>query len=185
MFKSFLAKGLTVKAAIILAATGTTGVALAAGTGALSVPWGESHATSPATSRSASPSAPPSVTQTGRPSDAGKPADAGTPSPSMAGLCQAYESQVGDDPGKALESPAFKALIDAAGSVDQVPQYCDSLPDEHPTGQPTDLPTPTTRGSAPATRPAEPTQPSRPETPGSSERAAVPTGAKPSTDRQN
>ncbi|HEX6360824.1 hypothetical protein [Actinophytocola sp.] len=175
MFKSFLAKGLTVKAAIILAATGTTGVALAAGSGALSVPWGESPATPPANSRAATPSAPPSVTPTGRPSDVGKPADAGTPSPSMAGLCQAYESQVRENPGKALESAAFTALVDAAGGADKVPQYCDTLPDEHPTGKPSDLPTPTTYGSEPASRPAPP---SHPETPGSSVRAAVPSGPK-------
>lgn len=165
MLKSALAKVLTVKAAIIVAALGASGVALAAGTGALPTPWSDTPATPPATSRAANPDAPPSATPTGRPSDAGKPADAGaTPDPSVTGLCAAYTAQVGENPGKALESPAFEALVTAAGGKDNVPAYCDTL--TRSTGKPSDLPTPTEpgNGKAPATRPS-PTSPDRPASP--------------------
>lgn len=170
MLKSALAKVLTVKAAIIVAALGASGVALAAGTGALPTPWSGTPASPPATSRAATPDAPPSVTPTGRPSGAGKPADAGaTPDPSVTGLCAAYTAQVGEDPGKALESPAFEALITAAGGEDNVSAYCDTLTKEN--GKPSDLPTPTApgNGNAPDTRPtpsgASPTSPDRPVPP--------------------
>ncbi len=179
MLRSVLAKGLAVKVALVLAATGSTGVVVATSTGALPVPWAGTPASPPATSHSATPSAPPSVTPTRRPSDAGKPADIGAaPAPSIAGLCQAYEAQSRENPGKALESPAFTALVDAAGDAGKVPAYCDSLPDEQPAGRPSDLPTPTEhdRGSSPATRPAPPDRPDTPE---------GPTDRTPPTARQN
>ena len=36
---------------------------------------------------------------------------AATPSPSLRGLCQAYTAHAADNPGKALDNPAFAALI--------------------------------------------------------------------------
>lgn len=181
MLKSALAKVLTVKAAIVVAALGASGVALAAGTGALPTPWSDTPATPPATSRAATPDAPPSTTPTGKPSDAGKPADAGaTPDPSVTGLCTAYTAQVGDDPGKALESPAFEALVTAAGGKDKVPAYCDTLAGEH--GKPSDLPTPTDpgNGKAPTTRPTPPgTPPTSPDRPVPPSTPVHPTGVTP------
>jgi hypothetical protein len=181
MLKSTLAKALTVKAALVIAALGASGVALAASAGALPTPWSGPPATPPATSRSHTPPAAPPVTPTGRPSDAGKPSGTGTPAgatpdPSLAGLCQAYTAQVGENPGKALESPAFAALITAAGGRDEVPAYCDALAEDHPTGKPSDLPTPTEHGNAPSTHP---TPSNRPSTPGSPARAADPSGGTP------
>lgn len=180
MLKSALAKALTVKAAIIIAALGTSGVVLAASAGALPTPWSGTPDTPPATSRPAT-SAPPPVTPTERPSDTGRPADAGgaaAPSPSMPGLCEAYTAQVRENPGKALDNPAFQALITAAGGRDKVPDYCGTVTRDHPTGKPSDLPTPTEpgNGNAPSTHP---TPSNRPSPPGSAARAANPSGVTP------
>ncbi len=179
MLKTALAKALTVKAALVVAALGASGVALAAGTGALPTPWSDTPADPPATSRANVPSTPPSATPAGRPSDAGKPA--GAPSPSMTGLCNAYTAEVAKDPGKALDSPAFEALITAAGGADEVPAYCADL--TKAPGKPSDLPTPaepgaqSTNGNAPSTLPSPS---NRPETPGvSAPHPADPSGVTP------
>ena len=77
----------------------------------------------------------------------------GSPSPSLVGLCKAYEAKVGSNAhGKALDSPAFQALVKAAGGKDKVTAYCTDLlgkpkdkdtaaddhattaPDKHPKG---------------------------------------------------
>jgi hypothetical protein len=86
------------------------------------------------------------------PSANGKPAShpASSPSPSLRGLCQAYTAHVGSSPGKELDSPAFSALITAAGGTDKVAAFCTSLlatqpgngPTTHPGGKPSSLPTP-------------------------------------------
>ncbi|MGR6321687.1 hypothetical protein Q2K19_17260 [Micromonospora soli] len=145
-----LAKLLTLKAgATVVAVTATGGVALAAATGTL-----------PGTS--SEPSTKPAAHATGKPSDAadkGKGAgDAqGTPSPNLVGLCRAYRAGAGDNPGKALENPAFRVLITTAGDKEQVAAYCDALlagakgkPSQaarptatpsHPTGRPSARPT--------------------------------------------
>ncbi|GLY65126.1 hypothetical protein [Amycolatopsis taiwanensis] len=49
------------------------------------------------------------------------------PNPSLDGLCRAYTSGAGAEHGKALDSPAFTALITAAGGKDKVADYCTSL----------------------------------------------------------
>lgn len=184
MLRTALAKILTVKAAIVVAAVGSTGVVLAAGATGLPGPWSDTPASPPASSRAATPSAQPSVTQTGRPSDVGKPSDT-APSPSLVGLCRAYEAQVVEDPGKALASPAFTALVTAAGGADKVPTYCDTLTTSRTSGKPSDLPTPTdpgngTEGSGSPT--ARPTPPSQAQAPASPAQGAVPpSGATPPT----
>ncbi|MFR9778687.1 hypothetical protein ACL02O_21900 [Micromonospora sp. MS34] len=145
-----LAKLLTLKAGTaVLAVTATGGVALAAATGTLPNPLTES-------------SAKPSMAATGTPSDAadhGKgPAGAkGEPSPNLVGLCRAFQAGAGDNPGKALENPAFRVLINTAGDAEKVAAYCDTLlanekgkPSQaarptatpsHPTGKPSARPT--------------------------------------------
>ena len=40
------------------------------------------------------------------------------------GLCQAWSAGQGDDHGKRADSPAFQALVAAAGGADQVSAYC-------------------------------------------------------------
>ena len=49
---------------------------------------------------------------------------AASPSPSLRGLCQAYTAHVSQSPGKALDNPAFTALITAAGGKDSVTAFC-------------------------------------------------------------
>jgi hypothetical protein len=67
----------------------------------------------------------------------------GSPSPSLTGLCHAVGAGNKDDHGKALENPAFTALITAAGGKDKVDVFCATLlasaaandhPSDHGTG---------------------------------------------------
>jgi hypothetical protein len=178
MLKTALAKLLTVKAAAAaaVAITATGGVALAASAGVLP---------NPASDRGA-PAARPSAHATGKPATAGaEKAGSAAPSPSLVGLCRAYAADAGDNPGKALENPAFQALITAAGSKDDVAGYCDDVlagqeaagttsggaptarpskapaerpsagPDDHPTGPPATAPTDGTH-SRPTVAPTAP-----------------------------
>jgi hypothetical protein len=148
MIKATIAKFLTLKAAAVLAAVSVGGVALAASTGVIPSPLSEDPP-APAHSVTAPPANP----------------GAGDPSPSLQGLCQAYLAGAGSEHGRALESPAFQALVTAAGGAQSVDAYCATLapanagsttPD-HPTGAPTDHPTgPTgTPGAHPTGRPTE------------------------------
>lgn len=109
---------LTVKAATVAAVVlGTGGVALAATTGAIPSPLKTHHPVPSATSAS-HPGA--------RPEASGGPGNA-NPSPSLVGLCHAYTAGAGSDHGKALENPAFQALITAAGGTDAVDAFCTRL----------------------------------------------------------
>lgn len=154
MMKTALAKIVTGKiAAIALATTAAAGgVAYAAGTGALPAGLGgDSHA-------SARPTAAHDTTAKGA-----KEAQ-GSPSPSLVGLCHAYTAGAGDNPGKALDNPAFTALITAAGGKDKVAGYCATAlvkptktagkADSHPTGKPTTHPGTGRPTGKPATNPA-------------------------------
>ena len=129
MIKTTVAKLLTLKAAAILAAVSAGGVALAATTGVLPNPLSED------------PPAP--AHSTPAPGHPG----AGTPSPSLQGLCTAYLAGAGSDHGKALESPAFQALITAAGGAQSVDSFCATVTPsggasaDHPNGAPTTHPT--------------------------------------------
>ncbi|MFE9691304.1 hypothetical protein [Micromonospora sp. NPDC005806] len=145
-----LAKLLTLKVgAAVVAVTATGGVAFAAATGTLPNPLTD-------------PSAKPSAHATGKPSDAadkGKGAgDAkGSPSPNLVGLCRAYRAGAGDNPGKALENPAFRVLITTAGDQEKVAAYCDRLLATEK-GKPSQAARPTATPSHPAGKPgARPT----------------------------
>jgi hypothetical protein len=150
MLKIALAKLLTLKvAAAAVAATAAGGVALAA-TGTLPNPLADpGNAGGAAVSDMASSRGGQGVNK----SDA-------SPTPSLHGLCQAYVSDATDNPGKALDSPAFQALVRAAGGDEKVDTFCDDLlkdtpsqgpPAGTPGGPPADLPTgpPTSRPSGP------------------------------------
>jgi hypothetical protein len=157
MIKTALLKLLTVKAAAVAAlVVGTGGVALAASTGALPNPLN----THPAPAASADQSHP-----GGRPTASDHPGSNADPSPSLVGLCHAYTAGAGSEHGKALDSPAFQALLTAAGGKANVDGYCTKLlasasahaaenPTEHPDARPSDLPTghPTEH---PTSRPSE------------------------------
>lgn len=137
MIKTAVAKLLTVKvASLVIASTAVGGVALAASSGALPNPLATSGADNAKTAANSHASA-----------KAGHD-PAGSPSPSMVGLCRAYAAGVADNPGKALENPAFGALISAAGGKDHVSAFCakvlasapgnapSAVPGKHPTGRP-------------------------------------------------
>jgi hypothetical protein len=165
VIKTWLTKLLTVKAAAVLAVAATGGgVALAASSGTLPNPLADKPAVTPSTGH-----------DTDRPGTAashpGGKGPSALPSPSLVGLCHAYEAGAGADHGKALESPAFTALITEAGGKDKVDGYCKTLlatspgngsgpsahpsgdsgdaGTQHPTGAPTEHPT-----GAPTSHPA-------------------------------
>lgn len=147
MIKTALAKLLTLKVAgAALAATTAGGVALAA-TGNLPGVSGTDR--KPAAHASAQPS-----------DQADGERGKGSPSPSLVGLCHAFQAGAGDNPGKALENPAFRALISAAGGEDKVADFCEdtlasAAPDKKPTAHPTG---PAGQSShAPTARPTPPT----------------------------
>ncbi|MFD0731556.1 hypothetical protein [Planotetraspora mira] len=152
MIKTALLKFVTLKvAAAALSATAVGGVALAAGTGHLPESLGgpapsvrptATHDTGKApTAGDKHPSASSSSSSSSSPSP--------SPSPSLVGLCRAYQAGAGDNPGKALDNPAFTHLITVAGGKDKVAAYCaDRLktragkaPASHPTGAPKTHPT--------------------------------------------
>jgi hypothetical protein len=134
MIRTSLARVLTLKiAAVAAAALAAGGVALAAGTGHL-----------PSHLGGANPAAHASPSGTGKPSSTDHPSATAMPSAALYGLCRAYTANVGTDPGKALESRAFTALIAAAGGKDNVSSFCAAVlsagpghkPSSHPTGKP-------------------------------------------------
>lgn len=126
MLKSVLVKGAVVTSVAVL---GGGGVALAASTGHLP---GTSSPNEHASARSSHAAA--GATASGHASrsaaagthgaDVSHTAPSGSPSPNMRGLCTAFQAHAGDNPGKALENPAFKALITRAGGTDNVATYC-------------------------------------------------------------
>lgn len=120
MIQTALAKLLTLKVAVAagVAVAATGGVALAASTGALPLPTGLGGHTAKAT--------PTPGEATARPSEAAEAKGNASPSPSLVGLCHAYTAGAGDNPGKALENPAFSVLISAAGGKDKVAAYCET-----------------------------------------------------------
>jgi hypothetical protein len=126
----------------VIAAVGVSGggIALAAATGHLPANFtGKPAAASSAAAATHTPSA--------RGKSAAHPA--ASPSPSLRGLCQAYTAHAGRNTGKALDSPAFTALITAAGGKGSVTAFCTSLlathpgkaPASHPVGKPSSHPT--------------------------------------------
>lgn len=153
-------KLLAIKVAVAAVALGGSGSVALAATGHLTAQ----------SSGHAAPSASSSARTTASAAKVGSHSSA-TPSPSLQGLCHAYSAGVRSNPGKALENPAFTALITAAGGKDKVSSYCTTLlasspsgnsgnsaahsgksashstgkptavPTSHPTGKPTAVPT--------------------------------------------
>jgi hypothetical protein len=170
MIKSAVMKVLTVKAAAIFAGVAASGgLALAASHGALP---GQATTNQPAASASER-GAGQAKTDADKDRDKDKAGasaeksrgadDKDGPSPSLVGLCHAYSAGNKAEHGKALENPAFGALIEAAGGKEKVEAYCVLVlasagpdkshpagqgnsdhpkggPSDHPNGQPTDRP---------------------------------------------
>ncbi|WP_322748173.1 MULTISPECIES: hypothetical protein [unclassified Frankia] len=138
-------KLLTVKAVtVVVAATTVGGFAVVASTVVLPSPGGsDSPAAQLATSASASASAwAHEATSSGHGRNASPAVSA-----SLVGLCRAYTAGAADNPGKALDTPAYSALVTAAGGKGQVPTYCAAaLADDRAAGEstnPTGTVTPT------------------------------------------
>lgn len=161
----------------------STGVAFAASGG--HAPWAHAGAASTHAVDPTHPTHPAHPTSSGEPTDL--PSDSGSPSTgpdahAFPGLCRAYLSGNKAEHGKALASPAFTALVSAAGGVDGVATYCGALTTgpsaTHPT-KPTQAASPThpahpTHPGKP-TQAASPTHPARPTHPGKPTQAASPT----------
>lgn len=151
-------------------ALGGGGLAFAATQGAVHVPF-TGH-----DNRSTHAPAAPSTTNPGLTGTPGKPAStpnaeathlpSGTPSPSLEGLCHAY--QAGAVPQKA-SNPAFAALSRAAGGASGVGAYCTSLigpKPAHPTQAATPpIPHPTQAATPPVPHPTHPSQAASPTIP--------------------
>jgi len=164
MLKTTVAKLLAAKllTATAVATAATGGVAFAAATNSLPEPvQGAAHNVfnAPAPRHHGKPNHLP-----GRGNEPGaKSSDApnGTPSPSLRGLCTAFQAGATSNDGKALTNPAFTALVTAAGGTDKLAAYCTTLigaPSTHPTGKPSTHPS-----GAPSTHPTgKPTTPGHP-----------------------
>jgi hypothetical protein len=153
MLMSAVAKLLTVKAAATVAAVAIVGggVALAANSGALPLGLGTGNA--PAQAAAGTPG--PTPTPHGR---GQRPDD--VPAPSLVGLCRAYDAAVADNPGHALDNPAFGALIAAAHGRDNVQDYCTDLLEDQPrpdeAGRPDDAPGVRPTPGSPSSHPTGP-----------------------------
>jgi hypothetical protein len=147
----------------------TTGAAFAASGHA---PWADDAGPASST-HAADPTLPTHPTHTsGRPSDGSSPST-GPNVHAFGGLCRAYNSGNKAEHGKALESPAFAALVVAAGGTDNVATYCSTVTTgpsgSHPShpAHPTQAVTPThpTQGETERSHPTQavtPTKPARP-----------------------
>ncbi|MFJ9783069.1 hypothetical protein ACIRSS_26045 [Amycolatopsis sp. NPDC101161] len=148
------------KVAAAAAAVFAVGGVAAAATGALPLPGGGATS-APATSEAARPAG--SAAASASTHAAARPESPASPSPSLAGLCHAYDAGGKAEHGKALESPAFTALIRAAGDRTKVDGYCAALVEQESPGRGHDTgpgngkghPAPThPKGPHPAGRPA-------------------------------
>lgn len=146
MIRTTVTKLLAAKllAATAVAAAATGGLALAATTGALPTPSGHTHpAVTPSSGGhdgAGGPGAHASGLDVGAGSSSAAVHASATPSPSLVGLCRAYQAGATRNPGHAAHNPAFTALATAAGGTDGIGAYCTALigaPSSHPTGAPT------------------------------------------------
>jgi hypothetical protein len=143
-------------AALVLAGGG---IALAASQGALDVPFSghdnrsDKAPAAPATTNPGLTHAATVVPDTPEPAAAHTPA--ATPTPSLSGLCQAFQAGAAD---VNHSNPAFGALTSAAGGEANVATYCTSL--IGPATGPTHPAKPTQAASP--THPAKPTQAATP-----------------------
>jgi len=186
MLKTTVAKLLAAKllTATAVATAATGGIAFAAATNNLPEPvQGAAHNVfnAPAPRHHGKPSNLPG--RGNQPDAKSSDAPTGTPSPSLRGLCTAFQAGATSNDGTALTNPAFTALVTAAGGTGKIAAYCTTLigapathptgkpsthptgaPSAHPTGKPTTLPTPGHPSGQPTSVPAGPpsTHPSQP-----------------------
>jgi hypothetical protein len=154
MLKSALANLVAVKVAATAAtAAAAGGVALAAATGSLPVglqdaahsafgaPAPHQHTVALADpTTSSTPDEPSAVdgtdattTESAEASDSSAPTPTHLPSPSLVGLCHAFQAGATDHHGDVIDTPAFRALVTAAGGKDGVAAFCVTLIGPAPT----------------------------------------------------
>jgi hypothetical protein len=133
------------------------GLALAASQGAVHVPF-TGHDNRSDNAPAAPSSTNPGLSGSAGPGSASTHAPSATPSPSLKGLCTAY--QAGAVPRKDT-NPAFAALRTAAGGAEGVSAFCEEL-------------------IGPASKPAHPTQAASPTIPPKPSQAVTPPVPKPS-----
>ncbi|RSM83842.1 hypothetical protein DMH04_22000 [Kibdelosporangium aridum] len=119
----------------------------------------------------------PGTDRPGNDKPANENGDNPSPSPSLHGLCQAYSSGPESEHGKRLTSPAFEALITAAGGKDKVSAYCVTVLGQRPNEQKTNEHKPT--------EPGKPTQPTQPAERGNTEQPGKPNNTPPSARPNN
>jgi hypothetical protein len=177
MRNTTMAKLATATAVIVLAVAGGS-VALAAGLAHLpGAGSSNEHVTAPPAA--SAPSRTPGTATANRAHSTAGSHDAApsrSPTPNLRGLCTAFQAAAGDNPGKALDNPAFTVLINTAGGKDKVAAYCTTLlatpagkAPTHP-GQASTHPAPptsppSTHPSHPDNTPSTPNHPSPPATP--------------------
>jgi hypothetical protein len=174
MLSTALSKILAAKAlaAVVLLAGATGGVALAATVSdAPSSPaTDESSEIAPSTATSAPSDDPESDTDETAAADADSDASS---HPSIVGLCNAWAAGATDNPGAAADNPAYGSLIEAAGSVEDVPGFCavrertdqpgkTGNEDDDPDAATTDGPGNAGRGTPPTAAPGNPDHPAGP-----------------------
>lgn len=161
------------------------GLAVAASQGALHVPF-DGHDNRSDKAPSAPASTNPGLDRTGTPTSAAPSGEAsdgatpssthapnGSPSPSLEGLCRAFQAGAAE---VNHDNPAFDALAAAAGGEENIATYCVDL--IGPSTKPTHPPKPTQ--AATPTHPPKPTQaatPTKPAKPTKSPRPSKPTQA--------
>jgi hypothetical protein len=158
------------------------GVAVAATSGAIDVPF-DGHDNRSDRAPEAPSSTNPGLDRTDQPTPgAPRPTEGpgstegpqGTPAPSLRGLCKAFQAGALKD-GK--NSPAFNALVAAAGGTENLTTYCVDLvgPAKKPThpAKPTKPAKPTQAASP--TKPPQAGQPASPTKPAKPTQAASPT----------
>ncbi len=148
----------------------STGVAFAASGHA---PWSGGHAAAASTHavEPTHPTHPTHPAESGDPSD-GTSQSTGPNAHAFPGLCRAYVSGNKTEHGQALASPAFAALVTAAGGVDNVATFCGTLTSGPANGHPTHPAKPTQAASP--THPAKPTEAASPTHPAKPTEAASP-----------
>ncbi len=167
MLSTALSKILAAKAlaAVVLLAGATGGVALAATVSdAPSSPSDDQSSVTSTPTATPAPSDDPESEGEGKPDPTASP----SPQPSLAGLCKAWAAGATDNHGKAAENPAFGALLEAAGSSDEVSRYCADLPDAEQPGR---------SGTAPGHSDEDPDDPPTDRPGAAAERGVPPTAA--------
>lgn len=149
----------------------STGVAFAASGHA---PWSGAHAGAASTHAvdHSHPTHPTHPAESDDPSD-GSSQSTGPDEHAFPGLCRAYMSGNKTEHGQALASPAFTALVTAAGGIDNVTTFCGGMTTGPESGHPTHPAKPTQAASP--THPTHPTHPAKPTEAASPTHPAKPT----------